>query len=440
MLSQTAPAALDTQTEASASPSTRLRGTQLAIARTIWVAITLLSVLLFAVAISVRIRQLQEGITGVGLPNWNAAGEVVLNPIAGGPADRAGIRPGDVLVAVDGRHVRAGLPLGLTGASGTQVRVAVRTRDGPVREYTITRVHQFAGALSQLGRSIPFYAGYHIALDILTMFGFLLAALLIVWRRSDDWLALLVALMLVVLGVRLPMDTSWISNLLGVGLYLPGSLLYELGAFLALLFFLLFPDGKFVPRWTRALALWSALNFFIASIDAFARQIQGSTVLYSFYGNLGFVYFPSWGFASLAYYRMPERWRAPRWLGALAIYALTWGAAHLFFPPGFRPDDAPVALNILFTAVTYFILAYAQIARYRRVSSPIERQQTKWVVFGATVGLVGYFGYQTLSNSLMSLSQDTLLALYFEFFGYLALCLALLVFALSFGVAILRHR
>jgi hypothetical protein len=39
---------------------------------------------------------------------------------------------------------------------------------------------------------------------------------------------------------------------------------------------------------------------------------------------------------------------------------------------------------------------YAQIYRYRRVADPVQRQQTKWVVYGATEAVGGYNGYRLL--------------------------------------------
>ena len=38
-------------------------------------------------------------------------------------------------------------------------------------------------------------------------------------------------------------------------------------------------------------------------------------------------------------------------------------------------------------------LVYSVVYRYRRVSSPTQRQQTKWVVFGITLGIAGTFPF-----------------------------------------------
>ena len=91
-----------------------------------------------------------------------------------------------------------------------------------------------------------------------------------------------------------------------------------------MLFFYLFPSGRFVPRWTR----WLALIY-------------------------GVFFFGLWTFTPFG----PESWPPPLFIAAVLA---VWGS----FP-------------------------MAQIYRYARVSSQTERQQTKWVVFGVAVAIVG---------------------------------------------------
>lgn len=84
---------------------------------------------------------------GTGIQIQMLAGEKVpqiLNPFRRGGARRAGSRPGDLIVAVDGRDTK-GVPLGkvvewLRGEAGTQVVVDVRQPDAPaVRRLRVTR-------------------------------------------------------------------------------------------------------------------------------------------------------------------------------------------------------------------------------------------------------------------------------------------------------------
>ena len=79
---------------------------------------------------------------GVGIHHL---GELVWWPIPGGPAERAGLEPGDRIVAVDGREVAAegkpAVPLSdlLRGEAGTRVSIEVARVDQPLRTLTIER-------------------------------------------------------------------------------------------------------------------------------------------------------------------------------------------------------------------------------------------------------------------------------------------------------------
>ena len=70
---------------------------------------------------------------------------IVISPIEGTPADRAGLRPGDLIVGIEGKDTR-GMSLEevvdtLRGEPGTRVRIEVARQIGEkgVREFTITR-------------------------------------------------------------------------------------------------------------------------------------------------------------------------------------------------------------------------------------------------------------------------------------------------------------
>jgi carboxyl-terminal processing protease len=85
--------------------------------------------------------------SGIGVEvSYESGGIVVVAPIEGSPADRAGLRSGDVIVAIDGRKVDArGLAdaIGrMRGEPGTFVRLAVeREEAAEPLEFTIERAH-----------------------------------------------------------------------------------------------------------------------------------------------------------------------------------------------------------------------------------------------------------------------------------------------------------
>jgi hypothetical protein len=91
---------------------------------------------------------------------------------------------------------------------------------------------------------------------------------------------------------------------------------------------------------------------------------------------------------------------------------------------------APILFGIPFC----FIVA-AQVYRYWRVSDAVERQQTKWVVFGLAVAIGGYFVLTIFTGLVPATRQpgalilvDSVSSLLFAFIP------------LSFGMAILRSH
>jgi hypothetical protein len=99
-----------------------------------------------------------------------------------------------------------------------------------------------------------------------------------------------------------------------------------------------------------------------------------------------------------------------------------------------------IAPSILF-AVTFLLTwgsaAGVQFFRYRRLYNPVQRQQTKWVVFAYMVGVVVNVGANALGALAPGLgASDSPYQLLVDF---ISVCLALLI-PLSIGIAILRYQ
>ena len=163
--------------------------------------------------------------------------------------------------------------------------------------------------------------------------GFALAVLLF-WRKPNDRMALFASFFFLITTVGGTYD--YFLNAY-VGAQVSPLNLFNVVTFpLWILLFCIFPDGRFVPRWTRWLVLVSIL-------------------------------------AAFSYFAFPK------WFSILQ-----------------------------FTAGPQFILVtYAQLYRYRRVSSDVERQQTKWVVFGLLLtmllSLIASLIYKKPSGPLVNL-------------------------------------
>jgi hypothetical protein len=182
-----------------------------------------------------------------------------------------------------------------------------------------------ARELEKLGLSTGSFAAYFVSLEaIFTVIGPMVVGAVIFWRRSDDRMAFLVSLILLTYwtGLTFPYHLLDLPRLWEAS----ATVVVFVGEAAFILFALVFPDGHFVPRWTR----W----FWIWYIVAFAP----------------FVLFP---------YSPLSLWQHP-------------------------------LLNVLVSVYVLGIIVSVQVYRYKWVSNAAQRQQTKWVALGIVAMLAGY--------------------------------------------------
>ena len=180
-------------------------------------------------------------------------------------------------------------------------------------------------ALSGLGLSASFYATYQTALVVLLAIAFSIAGLIIAVNKSDDWLALLVAFTLIGQGANAFGPLQRVAAI--PSFEMPVRFIIAMVLMGLPLSCYLFPDGKIQKRWM----------LYVVSIWFVWLMI--SVFWHSFPINI----FERGGNATLRYL-----------LSLLAV---------------------------LSTGI------YAQVYRYRHTTSPIKREQLKWIVFGIAVGI-----------------------------------------------------
>jgi hypothetical protein len=95
----------------------------------------------------------------------------------------------------------------------------------------------------------------------------------------------------------------------------------------------------------------------------------------------------------------------------------------------------PLPYTLLLTGLL-FTGVFAQVYRYRRVSTRTQRQQTKWVVFGFTAALAGYLGVISLQIAFPGLEPGTLA----DFLGITTTLCFMLLIPSTIATAILRYR
>ena len=130
-------------------------------------------------------------------------------------------------------------------------------------------------ALEDMGLSIGFYAGFFLSIEVIILVVFVVVPGVIFWRRSDDWMALFLSLTLLLLGLTLPAIMEQVEERVPA-LELVIDFLNHLSAASIVILLFLFPDGRFVPRWTRLVAI----GFSLLSLLSFAVFIvpQGGGV------------------------------------------------------------------------------------------------------------------------------------------------------------------
>lgn len=223
-------------------------------------------------------------------------------------------------------------------------------------------------ALRDFGLSPGFYGAYEgVVLPEVAALTFATVAGVIFWHRSDDRIAMFGAFALLLFG-----GAAFNSDVLGAAaaaypaLSLPVYLLEYAGQVAYTIFFYVFPDGRFVPRWAR----WLVLVWMVLLVPD--------------------VFFP----------------RSP------------WNLL-----------DGPLFVGLIGGAVL------AQVYRYWRVSTPVHRQQTKWVVFAAAVAGAGLVGTSTLGTAVPAIEQSGPLG---QMIGTTLTEGFVLLIPLSIGVAIMR--
>ena len=226
--------------------------------------------------------------------------------------------------------------------------------------------------LQHAGLSLGDYIAFYLAVTLLsTLLCYAVAAFLL-WRRSNDWMALLISLMLMSFGPGILSNGVRFSQWFGPAVAGHVSSLFDGITFAVLvLAFFLFPDGRFVPRWTRwIIGLQLGLGIFLVFFPRFASDLVNNIALILFFSIL-------------------------------------------------------------------LSLVIAQVYRYLRVSSPTQRQQTKWIVYSLAVTI-------TLTLSLLAGSNLVFPTLaqpggILSASDILANGLLILI-PISFGVAMLRYR
>jgi len=231
--------------------------------------------------------------------------------------------------------------------------------------------------LSAVGLSVSGFAVLNTIFNVITSAIWYGVGFFIFWRRSDDWLALLAAFVLVMFNITTNSNNNVPSALplAYPALTLPLVFMNLLGIISLGVFFLLFPGGRLVPRWMGLILPLFIISQFLSDFPSTSSAFDAN--------------WPAW-------------------------------------------------LLLLMTLVIFGCIIYSQIYRYWRVSTPVQRQQTKWVILGLAIA----FG---VILSILVITYLIPSAVNVNAFGefivtFIIWPAALLLIPLSIGFSILRYR
>ncbi|HSL30799.1 MAG TPA: histidine kinase [Anaerolineales bacterium] len=189
-------------------------------------------------------------------------------------------------------------------------------------------------SLAQVGMSVDFLVKLTIGLDILLATVFTISAIVIFIRKPNDPFTIFVTVLLVTFGIA-----TFTGGIRGVGqvhpaLHILTETIAMIGNCSIIAFLFVFPNGRFVPRWTAGILI-------------------------------------TWVLFQLPRYYFAES-------------------------PLNMANSIPGLYNVLFLLGILSGIG-TQIYRYRKISNPVEKQQTKWVIYGLTIGIGGYLVVRIIS-------------------------------------------
>ncbi|MBD0381086.1 sensor histidine kinase [Paenibacillus sp. WST5] len=210
---------------------------------------------------------------------------------------------------------------------------------------------------------------------IYILFGlsYMIAGAIIFYKKSNEMLGLLGSLMLFILGCTFTPITFAVSGYHPI-IQFSIRILEATGFSAFIFFFFLFPTGRFVPKWTLILAILLSVI------------------------------------------------RAPGFIAPDTVFDLQNISEILFF-----------AWFFIWTASLVAIQWY----RYKKEMGPLERQQTKWVVYGLSLALSGLIGLTVVFIIWEpKLNNDPFLMYALE----IGIHLSMIIIAITLIMAILRRR
>ncbi len=227
-----------------------------------------------------------------------------------------------------------------------------------------------------------------------------------------------------------------VSSLQGLGFSLDSYAIYRIVAQVSIsLLFVLVASIIFWRRAASGIAFLASLTLLTLGVTASWPILIGAVVAWpAFFLPTQILTSSAFPLLILFLYFFPTGQCVPQWMSVPsvlgAIFLVVWDVA---FGAWGGPLDGWLMFGLLVSG------ALAQIWRYRRFSNRVQRQQTKWVVFGATASVTAFIAFSGLYPTLIPSYARTASFTYF-FIDPVLPYLSLLFIPLSMAFSILRYR
>jgi signal transduction histidine kinase len=225
--------------------------------------------------------------------------------------------------------------------------------------------------LADHGISLRVYANYLTGLRSMYMLVHLVIAGIVIFKRPNERIAVFTAFFLVMLGTTFWPLAERVADQPAFW-RLPRAIANLLMSSSLLIFFLIFPDGRFTPRWTKP----------------------------------------------------------------VAVVMLCLLVIENFFPESNLNPQNNWTVGATLSLITMIIMVYVPVHRYRSMSNPVLRQQTKWVVYGISAAIIGFFIVTLPASFGISMEEGTTYGL----ISITGMMLSILFIPISIGIAITRSR
>jgi hypothetical protein len=229
--------------------------------------------------------------------------------------------------------------------------------------------------LETQGLTLRTYSGIMNGATLLTVMAAWLLAGLILWKQGASRIGWSVSLALIVMPIAMISDADNLA-VSYPAYFIPSAILSLLGAFILILFLYLFPNGRFYPR-----------GAFIPFITTFL---------------------------------------------VFAIYSLEFNAL-ITLPLLFIQIGGFALIALLFLAGSF------QILRYKKDSTSLERQQTKWMLLGIMILVLSFPAWFFFFGGGLNIppGQPRLLA---TISGWFSIMFAISALPVTMSIAIMRYR